>query len=299
MSLTCAVTGANGYVGGVIAAFLGRHGCNVVELGRKPSAVAADDGYRQFGLGDPVDAQTLSGIDALVHCAYDFKPIDPAGIARSNVEGTLALFRAARAAGVKQIIFISSMSAFEGCKSLYGQAKLSVEKKRDELGLVIVRPGLVYGSGARGMVGSLAKLASIPLVTPLVGLGNMILYLAHEEDLGGLISKLLDPLLPPPALPIIAANDSPRTLRQIISILGASQNKGNKLFLPVPSTAVWAMLKTAEAMGLRPRLRSDSLVSLMNQDPHPDFAGLRRLGAPFREFETSALAPGGDEAKPR
>jgi nucleoside-diphosphate-sugar epimerase len=299
MSLTCAVTGANGYVGGVIAAALRRRGCNVVELGRKPSAAADPGGYRRFSLGDPIDPLTLSGLDALVHCAYDFAPIDPAGIAQSNVEGTLALFRAARAAGVKQIIFISSMSAFEGCKSLYGQAKLSVEKNRDELGLIIVRPGLVYGSGARGMVGSLAKLASLPLLTPLVGLGNMVLYLAHEQDLGGLIDKLLDPLLPPPPTPIIAANDSPRTLRQIISILGASQGKGKKLFVPIPSTALWAMLKTAEAVGLRPRTRSDSLVSLMNQDPHPDFAGLHRLGVPFREFEASALAPGGGEAKPR
>jgi hypothetical protein len=37
------------------------------------------------------------------------------------------------------------------------------------------------------------------------------------------------------------------------------------------------------------RLRGDSLVSLLHQDPRPDFSATARIGAPFREFNAEAL----------
>lgn len=282
---TCAVTGANGYVGGVIAASLREAGWKVVSMSRNPPPA---DGvaipHLSYSLGSELAPGTLKEFDALVHCAYDFGPIDRDGIWRSNVEGSIKLFEAARRDGVKRMIFISSMSAFDGCKSMYGKAKLEVEKWTGDLGAIIVRPGLVYGAGARGMVGSLSKLAGLPLFSPLVGTGGMVLYLAHESDLGQLIAKLLDPATTAPRSPVIAANDSPKTLKQIIQSLATSQGKGNKIFIPIPSFALWTMLKTAEAVGLRPRTRSDSLVSLLNQDPHPQFGPTHQLAVPFRAF---------------
>lgn len=281
----CAVTGANGYVGGVIAGALREAGWNVVGLSRNaPKVDGTATPHLSYALGNELSSGTLNQFDALVHCAYDFGPIDRAGIWRSNVEGSIQLFEAARRDGVKRMVFISSMSAFDGCKSMYGQAKLEVEKRAGALGAIIVRPGLVYGAGARGMVGSLSKLAGLPVFSPLVGTGGMILYLAHESDLGRLVARLLDPATNPPRAPVIAANDSPMTLKQIIQSLATSQGKGKKVFIPIPSTALWAMLKTAEALGLRPRTRSDSLVSLLNQDPHPQFGPTCQLGVRFRAF---------------
>lgn len=282
----CAVTGANGYVGGVIAGALGEAGWNVVGLSRTaPKADGTTKSHMSYSLGTDLPAGALKQFDALVHCAYDFGPIDRDGIWRSNVAGTIKLFEAARRDGVNRIVFISTMSAFDGCKSIYGQAKREAEKRAAELGAMIVRPGLVYGAGARGMVGSLSKLAAIPVFSPSVGMGNMVLYLAHEADLGRLMVKLLDPATDPPSAPVIAANASPKTLKQIIQSLATSQGKGKKIFVPIPSMALWAMLKTAEAAGLRPRTRSDSLVSLLNQDPHPDFGQTFQLGVQFRPFD--------------
>ncbi len=289
---TCAVTGANGYVGGVIAAALHEAGWNVVGMSRTaPKADAATKSHMSYSLGTDLPPGALKKFDALVHCAYDFGPIDRNGIWRSNVAGSKKLLEAAKRDGVHRILFISTMSAFDGCKSIYGQAKREVEKWAAELGVMIVRPGLVYGAGARGMVGSLSKLAAMPVFSPSVGMGNMVLYLAHEADLGRLVGKLLDPAIDPPSAPVIAANDSPRTLKQIIQALAASQGKGKKIFVPIPSTALWAMLKTAEAVGLRPRTRSDSLISLLNQDPLPDFGQTFQLGIQFRPFDFAEPSP--------
>ena len=95
---TAAVTGANGYVGGVIAGALQRAGWNIIELTRTPSprSSAAAGTFRKFSLNDEIEPKALEGINALVHCAYDFAPIDAQGIRKSNVTASLALFNAAR-----------------------------------------------------------------------------------------------------------------------------------------------------------------------------------------------------------
>jgi nucleoside-diphosphate-sugar epimerase len=297
----CAVTGASGYVGGVIAASLRGSSWDVVNLCRTPPQGAADQAgmTRRFVLGEEVAPDLFAGIDMLVHCAWDFGPIDRPGIWRTNVEGSLRLFDVARSAGVRRMVFISSMSAFQGCKSLYGQSKLAVEVGTKAIGVTVVRPGLVYGSAARGMVGPLMKLASIPLITPLVGLGNMVLYLAHEDDLGNLIAAIL--VAAPAGDPrdvashVVAANPMPKTLKQILSILAHAQGKGTKLFMPVPPIAIRTLLRMLESIGMRPRLRSDSLVSLMNQETHPDFAAARAMGVPFREFNVASINARSDE----
>ena len=39
----------------------------------------------------------------------------------------MALLDAARAAGVGRVLFVSSISAYDGCRSAYGRGKLRVE----------------------------------------------------------------------------------------------------------------------------------------------------------------------------
>jgi nucleoside-diphosphate-sugar epimerase len=295
--LTCAVTGANGYVGSIIASSLRHASQKVVGLCRPASRLDADSTLpvRNFSLDADVTADTFCDIDTLIHCAYDFHSRSRSEIWRLNVDGTIRLFDAARSAGVKKIVFISSISAFHGCKSLYGQAKLAVEQTAHDFGLTIVRPGLVYGPRPRGMMGSLLKLCSTPFALPTPGLGDQILYLAHEEDLGQLIVNLIEsggnrlPVEDAGHSAIIAANEYPKTLKQILQLFIQARENKRKLFIPVPSIAIWAGLRTLELLGVHSRFRSDSLVSLLNQQEKPDFSALHRLGVTFRPFEAASL----------
>jgi len=85
---------------------------------------------------------------------------------------------------VDKIIFLSSISAFEGCRSLYGKAKLEIEKVAADLGATIIRPGLVYGSERPGgMYGSLQRVVARFPIMPLIGSGKHLQYLVHEDDL--------------------------------------------------------------------------------------------------------------------
>jgi nucleoside-diphosphate-sugar epimerase len=284
--ISVAVTGANGYVGSVLAESFRRGGMNVIALQR---GGAPDGATRRFALDEPVTPELFTGVNALVHCAYDFRVADRASIWRTNVDGSIGLLQSAKSAGVQRMVFISTMSAFPGCKSMYGQAKLAIEDAGKALGVQIVRPGLVYGPSPRGMVGSLLKLASLPLVTPMVGFGGQVLYLVHEQDLGALVTAMVRGDVSS-SEPVIAAHDRGRTLRDIVDTLGrASGAKGNKLHVPVPGELLYAGLRSLEIIGLRPRVRSDSLVSLLNQQVSPDFGPTRRTGVHFRGFNESSL----------
>ena len=280
-AIVCAVTGANGYVGSCIAEYLRRNKCMVYEMGRHLPK-HRDRFAIQFSLGKKINPNALRGIDVLIHCAYDFSLTKREDINKTNVEGSLRLFLAAKKAGVGKIIFISTMAAFDGCKSLYGKAKLKIEKEASKIGAITVRLGLVYGDNAGGMVGALNKLISLSSIIPIVNNGNKILYLCNSHDLSKLIFRLCTEKTNI-SRPIIAASENGLTLRDILKKLAAARKK-KLLFIPVPYWLVLSGLKTFEKIGIKTRFKTDNLVSLANQNEHPDFSATRKIKAVFHNF---------------
>ena len=280
----CAMTGASGYLGSRLCRYLTAQGWTVYRLGR----AATDPLDVRWSLDGAPPAQFFADtrIDALVHCAWDFRAVRRADIERTNVQGSIRLLDAAHRAGVRDLVFISTISAFTGCRSDYGRAKLRVERQTLDLGGTVVRPGLIYGQTPGGMVQALTKAVTALPVVPLIGSGRQLQYLAHEDDLAALVASLLEPGHPVVDTPVIAASEYPLTFREILARLAAAHGRHARL-VPLPWRALWAGLKAAETLGLRPGFRSDSVVSLVNQDPRPDFAMTRKLGASFRAFRES------------
>lgn len=282
---SCAVTGANGYVGSAVATRFRKDGWQVREMRHVRSSPDTDDrGWIPFSLEGETRETDLHGIDTLIHCAYDFTLTRWSDIERINVDGSGRLFEAARNAGVSRILHVSTMSAFQGCSSLYGKAKLAIEEATTTAGGLCVRPGLVYGDEPGGTMGALERLVSMTPVIPLVGKGRNVQYLAHQDDLCDAILELSSRQGPLPKAPILAASDLPRTLREILEAL-AERRSRHVSFIPVPKGFVLAALKSVEAMGLRLGFRSDSLISLLNQNPNPDFGPTREIETSFRPFE--------------
>ena len=269
-----AITGASGYVGSNLASRFERDGWRVVRT--------------TFRLGDDIPSAALANADALVHCAYDFRPVAWAAIHRVNVEGTGSLLQAAASAGVRKIVVLSTISAFPGCRSLYGKAKLEIEAEAQRAGAAVLRPGLVFvdaGSDAGGMFGSLLE-SSRGSVVPLVGGGRHCQYLVHVDDLYRLVADLASGSITAPARAVVVASSRCWPIRELIAALAGRHGRKPR-FVSVPWQAVWLVLKTAELARLRLGYRSDSVVSLVNQDPRPDFSGLKELGLTAREFSAA------------
>lgn len=276
-----AITGSNGYVGGAITNYLRSAGVSVVEMRRVKQAESVQPSVVPFVLGDSPSDERLRACDALIHCAYDLSAIRWSDIERINIQGSERLFQAAIAMGVKKIILISSISAFDGCASLYGSAKLAIERMAQTFNGVIVRPGLVYGDTPGGMMGTLGRLVKRLPVVPVIG-GGQEMYLCHQDDLSQMIYRLVLSTSVPSS-PVIACAEEPIQFRGILGFL-AKRSDVSRFFVPVPWRLAWLGLKTSEMIGLRLGIKSDSLVSLMNPNPSPDFQGARETGVTFREL---------------
>ena len=186
-SKVCVLTGAHGFVGSRLKGRLEREGWRVIAWTRQPEP---GSGAVAFRLGQDVDPSLLKGARALVHCAYDFGPRSWADIAAINVTGSQKLLEAARKAGVGSVVFISTLSAFAGCRSLYGKAKMEIESFAQSMGAVVIRPGLVYSDNPGGMFGRLVRQVRGSRFIPIMWGGKQVQYLLHDEDLGSLVAGL-------------------------------------------------------------------------------------------------------------
>jgi len=285
MKKTCAITGSNGYVGSCLKNYFAAHNWEVLELTRQPKPGAR---AVKFQLGEEISAASLVDVEALVHCAYDFKPLRWDDIQAVNVAGTEKLFAAARTAGVGKIICISSISAYDGCRSLYGKAKLEIEKIAQDYGAQIIRPGLVYGSGPGGMFGKLSQQIQKSSLIPLIGDGSQIQFLVHQEDLSAFIERCARGEVSIFPEVLTAAHEHPWPFKKLLIEIATAQNKNVK-FIPLPWRLVWLGLKSAEIAGLKLNFRSDSLVSLIYQNSAPDFSVNAKAGLVCRPFRIGSL----------
>ena len=285
LTKVCALTGARGFVGSRLQARLQHAGWRVIPWTRQPDPGAE---AVAFHLGDSVDASLLQGVDALVHCAYDFGPRRWGDIAAVNVAGSEKLFAAAQNAGVKSVVLISSISAFTGCRSLYGRAKLRIEDSARYINGFVLRPGLVYGDNPGGMFGRLVAQVRNARFVPILWGGRQTQYLVHDEDLGHLVESCLAGRVPVGTGPIAVAHEQGWEVKEILTQIARALDR-RVSFLPVPWRLVWLGLKGLELAGGRPGFRSDSLISMVYQNPNPSFALLRSLGFRCRPFQ---LAPG-------
>jgi nucleoside-diphosphate-sugar epimerase len=276
MKNLCFVTGTGGYLGSRVKDALQQRGWEVGDLSRR--------GAKPFQLGEEISPAALSGAAALVHCAYDFSLVSWPGIHRVNVAGSERLFRAASEAKIQSLIYISSISAFEGCRSLYGRAKLETEKIALGHGATVIRPGLIWGNPPGAMFAQLKKQVSGARILPLFGGGRQIQFLVNDADLAGFICDCADGKIPRQKTPVTVAHEQPWTFRQLLEEIGRAEGKKN-LFIPVPWRLIWLPIKCAELCGISLKFRSDSLVSLMNQNPSPSFTEVRALSFPCRPFK--------------
>src|SRR5262245_3613882 len=112
------VTGGTGFIGSHVVRRLLKEGLTVRCLVRKGSDQKNLAGLNvEYAVGDLLEPASLSaavrGCDQLFHVAADYRlwVRDPEAMDRVNIDGTRALFTAAGEAGVKRIVFTSSVSA--------------------------------------------------------------------------------------------------------------------------------------------------------------------------------------------
>jgi nucleoside-diphosphate-sugar epimerase len=278
-----AITGASGFIGGMLCAALAARGEAVRRLTRRPDPGRGDAG---FALDQPLEAHALAGVDTLIHAAHDFRPTREAGLRRLNVDGSRRLFEAARAAGVERIVFLSSIAAYAQSWSAYGRVKWTLEQDVAARGGISLRPGLVYGRESGGLFQSLDRVIRIaPLLPDLSARAGI--YAVHRADLLRVVEAVLAraPADLPPLLPV--AHPERLTMRRATEVIADAAGRRAR-FVPVPPGAALAGLRALEAAGAHLPFRSDSLVSMLHNNPAPGLSA-EVLGVTLRAFSARSL----------
>ncbi|HYI63476.1 MAG TPA: NAD-dependent epimerase/dehydratase family protein [Allosphingosinicella sp.] len=188
---TLAITGGTGFVGGHLIAAARAAGYELRALTRGWRPPQEGIAWVEGALDRPDSLLKLcAGADAIVHAAGLINAPDRAGFEAVNSGGTAAMIDAARKAGVRRFVHISSLAAREPDLSDYGWSKAKAERlvAASALDWTIVRPPAVYGPGDRETL-ELFRMARRGLVALPPRGGRFSLL--HVADLSRLILAVL------------------------------------------------------------------------------------------------------------
>ena len=294
------LTGATGFIGKALVAELIQQNFNVSIAVRQKTNLFSDK-VKQFVVGDfesnPDFSTSLAEIDCVIHLAGRAHVIDKAKASvldefrNINTKLTLNLAKQAEAAGVKRIVFLSSIGVNgnqnnqpfleidnPNPQESYAISKYEAEKgllkiaKNSSLEVVIIRPPLVYGDNAPGNFGRLIQWAGAKIMLPLpLGAVNNARTLIAIDNLVSFIitctlhSKSANEIF------LISDDDNLSTTQLLKKIAKAFNKKA--LLLPVPVS--WMLFvakllgKEADAVRLFSSLTVDSSKARDLLDWHP------------------------------
>jgi nucleoside-diphosphate-sugar epimerase len=162
------LTGGSGFLGSHVAEALSRGGHQARALVRRSSNVKHLQGLSgvELAFGSIEDAASVAraaeGMDGIIHVAGIVKAKSEDEFRDVNVRGTRNAVEAARAAGVRRFVYVSSLSvagpSMDGSAvpvgsrnplTAYARSKLGgedvVREAKDALHAVILRPTMIYG----------------------------------------------------------------------------------------------------------------------------------------------------------
>jgi len=310
-----AVTGASGFIGRQLIARLVADGTAVVALSRR--GIGQRD-MRECIVRDYADiatlAATLQGVDVLIHLAArahlgSAGPEDEALFQAANVDTTRAVAQACVEAGVRRMVFVSSIGVLGNHThgrpwtdadtpnpvETYAKSKLAAEESvAAVLGVgstdfVILRPSLVYGPGCPGNFRTLVKLAAR---LPLVPLGALVAPRSFVY-----VANLVDALLVAARHPaasrrtFIVCDNRDVSVAEVVRTVGAALGRSPRAVVNVPPRllSIVACLtgKYATYEKLSAELRADASGFREATGWSPPFDPTQGLVATAREWHSA------------
>ena len=269
------VTGANGFIGQALCAYLARQDIQVVPIVRRASQIPnslvlqADD--------DTGWLVALHGCDAVVHLAgkakADANGQDPSlTLQEANVTPAVALYKRASQAGVKRFVFLSSVKVngertapgtsftpedTPAPEDAYAYSKWLAEQRLRELiqksgpELVVIRPPLVYGPGVKGNFAALVHWVQKGVPLPLACVHNKRSMIA-VENLSSFIALCADRERSPKAInqTFLVSDGAPVSTTELLrQIALAHQTKARLFYLSLRLMQICSSLlgKSAQA----------------------------------------------------
>lgn len=270
---TVLISGANGFIGRALVDYFSAQGCRVIGLVRNTTAAFES---RVFDLTEKnIPENLFDDVDVFIHAAY-VKQTGKKNTYTINVDGSLRLFDAAAKAGVKQLVFISSLAAHADALSVYGRQKFAIEQQAAARGYTVIRPGLVLGHG--GLFASLSDHLEKSNKIPLVGGGNQPLQTVHISDLvhavGAAVERNSKGVF-------IIAETPAISYRRFYEML-CEQKKTKPFFIRVPYWVMKTAIAVANSIGIKLPVNKDNVLGLQAMRFDDPQQSIKTLGITVR-----------------
>lgn len=262
------MTGASGFIGRAACAHFVEQGIPVVGAVRRPVGDALSGvEYRLIGdLSSRTNwAAALDGVDIVVHCAARVHMMRESRNTAQlyddvNIGGTLRLGEEAVRAGVRRLVFLSSIKVngerSDRCFSEadppapldpYAKSKLEAERalftlmRTSPLEVVVVRPPLVYGPGVQANFLQLLRTIDRGLPLPLASIRNRRSFV-YVENLASAICACA--VRPAAAGEVFMVGDgTDLSTPELIKALANALGRRSRLFnAPLPLLRIFAVL---------------------------------------------------------
>ena len=191
------VTGCTGFIGSHTVHALVEQGFEVRCLARGTRDIDRLPKKRMtFAVGDVTDPDTLleasEGIEAIIHLVGIIREKGEATFERIHVDGTRNVIEAAKAQGVRRLIYQSALGAREDGISRYETTKWQAEELVRGSGLqwIITRPSVIVGKWGE-FAGILKDLVCKTPLVPVIGSGGYKLQPMYVGDLTEAFVRML------------------------------------------------------------------------------------------------------------
>jgi uncharacterized protein YbjT (DUF2867 family) len=279
------VTGGSGFLGGYVLRAAASRGHETVGLARSAAAARSVAGRgAQPVTGDLDAAAALAGVFAAARCDA------LVNLASLGFGHGPAIVAAARQAGIRRAIFVSSTAVTTTLAAPTKRVRLAAEQCIRDSGLdwTILRPTMIYGApGDRNLSRLLALLARAPLL-PVPGGGRHLQQPVHVADVA-------DAVLAAAERPGTAgscydvAGPEPLTFAELLRI-SARAVASRTRFVPVPLMPLVAVARGYEQLSGHPRIRAEQLRRLAEDKAFVIEDAERDLGYAPREFPAGIRA---------
>ncbi|BCW63074.1 NAD-dependent epimerase/dehydratase family protein [Paenarthrobacter sp. MSM-2-10-13] len=232
------VTGASGLLGGEVARQLVHQGHDVASFQRRSSGVDGVEDFRGSINDDAALRRAVDGAEGLIHLAAKVSITGrPAQFQAVNVEGTRSLLHHAKAAGVRDVVYVSSPSVAHSGAAIMGAGAekadprhargdyartkaeaelLALAADGSHLRVAGVRPHIVWGPGDTQLVERVLARASHGRL-PLLDSGAALIDTTYVDNAASAIVAALHRMEHVHGKAVVVSNGEPRPIGELLS----------------------------------------------------------------------------------
>ncbi|MEQ4565848.1 NAD-dependent epimerase/dehydratase family protein [Paenarthrobacter sp. CAP02] len=247
------VTGASGLLGREVARLLVRQGHDVTTFQRSPSGIDSVTDVRGSVTDEDALRGALNGVTGVIHLAAKVSFTGRAAeFDEVNVRGTAHVLSAARAAGVRDVVFVSSPSVANSGAAIAGMGAEPADPKRahghysrtkaeaellalaadsPDFHVTAIRPHVVWGPGDTQLVERVLARAKQRRL-PLLDAGGALIDTTYVDNAASAIVAALHRMDHVHGKALVVTNGEPRPIGELLAGICAAGG------VPAPAWAV-------------------------------------------------------------